>query len=67
MKVVHPDWGQQRRPTFVACDQSTPLVPLPADMSWLARPTPMMERIGVCELDAGSPRYLLTLSTKSRR
>ena len=42
---------------FSAWAQSTPLVPVLADISWLAIPTPMMEPIKVCELDAGNPKY----------
>ena len=45
-------------PTFIAWPQSTPLVPVPeVAINWLARPTPMIEPISVCELDAGRPRY----------
>ncbi len=45
-------------PTLAAWLQSTPLVPLPAvAISWLARPTPMIDPIRVCELEAGRPRY----------
>ena len=44
-------------PIFVACAQSTPLVPVLTAMSWLAMPTPMIEPISVCELDEGSPKY----------
>ncbi len=42
---------------FIACAQSTPLVPDLTDMSWLAIPTPMMEPIRVWELEAGNPKY----------
>src|SRR4051812_33358325 len=46
------------RPMLVACDQSTPLVALPAGArNWLARPTPMIEPTSVCELEEGRPRY----------
>src|SRR5580704_19269288 len=44
-------------PMLVAWPQSTPLVPDFADMSWLAIPTPMIEPIRVCELEAGNPKY----------
>src|SRR5215470_13412216 len=44
-------------PIFVACAQSTPLVPVRADISWFAMPTPMTEPIRVCELEAGSPNH----------
>ncbi len=45
-------------PTSVAFDQSTPLVAVPAGArNWLARPTPTIEPISVCELEAGRPRY----------
>ena len=40
-----------------ACPQSTPLVPVFTAMSWLAMPTPMIEPISVCELDAGRPSH----------
>src|SRR5580700_4020165 len=42
---------------FLAWPQSTPLVPVLADISWLAMPTPMIEPISVWELDAGRPKY----------
>src|SRR5580698_7157733 len=41
--------------TLDTCVQSTPLVPFLPFISWFARPTPMIEPISVCELDAGSP------------
>src|SRR5262245_21653505 len=45
-------------PTLSAWPQSTPLVWAPAAaISWLAKPTPMIDPIRVCELEAGSPRY----------
>src|SRR5215467_5673281 len=44
-------------PISVAFDQSTPDVPSCPRISALAMPTPMMEPISVCELDAGRPRY----------
>ena len=43
------------QPILPACDQSTPLVPLVAENSWLPSPTPITEPISVCELDAGRP------------
>src|SRR5580698_4920317 len=46
------DW-----PILPACAQSTPLVPVRAFMSWLAIPTPMIEPIKVCELEAGRPNH----------
>src|SRR5580704_5322352 len=59
------DW-----PILLACAQSTPLVPERAFMSWLAIPTPIMEPIKVCELDAGrpnhqAPRFHIMAATKS--
>src|SRR6202034_2995686 len=42
---------------FVACAQSTPLVPVFTDISWFAMPTPMIDPISVCELEAGKPKY----------
>ena len=42
---------------FVAWPQSTPLVPVLAAINWFAMPTPMIEPISVCELEAGSPKY----------
>src|ERR1700722_16492987 len=44
-------------PMLVAWPQSTPLVPDFTDISWLAMPTPMIEPIRVCELEAGNPKY----------
>src|ERR1700722_12343548 len=44
-------------PIFVACAQSTPLVPVFADISWFAMPTPIIEPIKVCELEAGNPSH----------
>src|SRR5271156_1235565 len=41
--------------TLPTCDQSTPVVPELADISWLATPTPMIEPIRVCEREAGKP------------
>ena len=40
-----------------ACAQSTPLVPVRALINWLAMPTPMIEPISVCELEAGNPNH----------
>ena len=64
-KAAHtkPTIGDKSRdlPIFVAWVQSTPLVPVRAPswaaMNWLARPTPMIDPISVCELDAGRPKY----------
>ena len=44
-------------PIFSAWSQSTPLVAVRAFISWFAMPTPMIEPISVCELDAGSPSH----------
>src|SRR5262249_39361959 len=44
-------------PMFAACAQSTPLVPVRAAIIWLAMPTPIIEPIKVCELEAGRPKY----------
>ena len=44
-------------PTLAACDQSTPEVPSRPRSRALAMPTPMMEPIRVCELEAGRPKY----------
>src|SRR5208337_2705522 len=43
-------------PMFVACPQSTPLVPVFGDISWFAIPTPMIDPTIVCVLEAGRPR-----------
>src|SRR5271166_2729936 len=42
-------------PIFSAWSQPTPLVAVRAFINWLAMPTPMIEPISVCELEAGSP------------
>src|SRR5215469_5616059 len=54
-----PIIGENSRalPTAVAWPQSTPDVPSWPCISALATPTPMIEPISVCELDAGRPRY----------
>src|SRR6202000_1959058 len=44
-------------PILVACSQSTPLVPERPAINWFAIPTPMIDPISVCELDAGSPSH----------
>src|SRR5215469_4711038 len=44
-------------PTLVACPQSTPEVPSWPCIKALAMPTPMIDPISVCELEAGRPRY----------
>src|SRR6516164_934659 len=44
-------------PIFAACSQSTPLVAVRAFINWLAMPTPMIDPISVCELDAGNPSH----------
>src|SRR5579863_1724525 len=55
----NPTMGEINRTlkTFVACSQSTPDVPVWMLMSWLAKPTPMMEPTMVWELDAGRPNH----------
>src|SRR5215472_13447993 len=54
-----PKSGDSRSayPISVAFDQSTPEVPSRPRMSALAIPTPIIDPIKVCELDAGSPKY----------
>jgi hypothetical protein len=54
-----PNTGESRseRPILPACAQSTPLVPERAVMIWFAMPTPMIEPIKVCELEAGRPNH----------
>ena len=42
---------------LVACDQSTPEVPSRPRNSALVMPTPMIDPIKVCELEAGNPKY----------
>src|SRR5208283_4033072 len=42
-------------PIVAACAQSTPLVPDRAFMTWFAIPTPIIDPIKVCELEAGNP------------
>ena len=37
--------------------RSTPLVAAPPASNWLARPTPTIEPISVCELDDGRPSH----------
>src|SRR5262244_363103 len=56
---MNPTTGERSKdlPMLVACTQSTPLVPVRAAISWLAMPTPMIERISVWELEAGRPKY----------
>ena len=43
--------------TLVTCSQSTPEVPEWPFMNWLARPTPRIEPIIVCEEETGRPRH----------
>src|SRR5580698_9559699 len=59
---TNPTIGEisSERKTLPACPQSTPLVPLFTAMSWLAKPTPMMEPMSVWELDAGRPNHQVT-------
>src|SRR5271168_4878559 len=54
-----PTMGDSTRdfPMFAACPQSTPLVPVFTDINWLAMPTPIIEPIMVCELEAGRPNH----------
>src|ERR1700690_3605190 len=56
---ANPNSGESNRdlPMLAACPQSTPLVPDLAFINWLAMPTPMMEPISVCELEAGKPSH----------
>jgi len=56
---ANPNIGESSSdfPIFAACAQSTPLVPDLVLISWLAMPTPMIEPISVCELDAGNPNH----------
>src|SRR3984957_3786989 len=53
-----PNSGESKSalPIVVACVQSTPDVPLRPCNSALVMPTPMIEPIRVCELDAGRPK-----------
>src|SRR5271154_6885553 len=44
-------------PILPACDQSTPDVPSRPRNRALVMPTPMIDPIRVCELDAGKPKY----------
>src|SRR5262249_9055737 len=55
----NPTSGESSKvlPMLVACPQSTPLVPVLTAISWLAIPTPMIEPIKVCELEAGNPNH----------
>src|SRR5205814_9818281 len=54
-----PTRGENRNafPTLAACPQSTPEVPSWPCIKALAMPTPMIDPISVCELDAGRPKY----------
>src|SRR3984885_15703332 len=54
-----PTTGETKRArkTVPTCDQSTPEVPVEPDINWLATPTPMIEPIRVCELEAGNPYH----------
>src|SRR6202167_2962605 len=54
-----PTMGESSRdlPMLAACSQSTPLVPLLDDMSWLAIPSPITEPMRVWELEAGRPNH----------
>ena len=57
--AMKPTSGERSsdQPISVAFDQSTPEVPSWPCISALATPTPMIEPISVCELEAGRPRY----------
>src|SRR5215469_11082905 len=57
--ITNPKMGESNNdlPIFSAWPQSTPLVPDFTLINWLAMPTPMMEPIKVCELEAGSPNH----------
>src|SRR3984885_8242440 len=56
---TNPTTGEinNARKTVPTCDQSTPEVPVEPDINWLATPTPMIEPMRVCELEAGSPYH----------
>src|SRR5580704_15611771 len=56
---MKPTRGEIRSdfPMLPACDQSTPLVPDLGDRISLARPTPMIDPMSVCELEDGKPKY----------
>src|ERR1700732_3910327 len=56
---TNPTTGEisSARKTFPTCDQSTPEVPVEPCINWLATPTPMIEPMRVCELEAGSPYH----------
>src|ERR1700719_2590955 len=56
---ANPKSGESNNdfPMLAACPQSTPLVPERADINWFAIPTPIIEPIKVCELDAGNPSH----------
>src|SRR3984957_741422 len=55
---ANPNSGESSNasPTSLAFDQSTPEVPSRPRMMAFITPTPMMEPIKVCELDAGKPK-----------
>ena len=54
----NPNTGESSSasPTFVTWSQSTPEVPSLPRISALVMPTPTIEPISVCELDAGMPK-----------
>src|SRR5215470_7367915 len=56
---TNPKMGESSSdlPIFSAWPQSTPLVPDFTAINWLAMPTPIIEPISVCELEAGSPNH----------
>src|ERR1700730_16543051 len=56
---TNPTTGEisSARKTLPTCDQSTPEVPVDPCINWLATPTPMIEPMRVCELEAGRPYH----------
>ena len=54
-----PNSGENKSasPTFVTWSQSTPEVPSLPRINALATPTPTIEPISVCELEAGMPSH----------
>src|ERR1700678_1257583 len=54
-----PTTGEMRsdRKTLPTCDQSTPEVPFEPCINWLATPTPMIDPMRACELEAGNPYH----------
>ena len=56
---VKPNSGENSSasPTFVTWSQSTPAVPFWPRINAFATPTPTIEPISVCELEAGMPSH----------